>query len=84
MDQSTDRNTSDCQSCSNGKSASNGRSSGDLFSKKLPSCVSAASSPDPKSVLTRQPSYHKKLANYPNAFEVIQSTIVADGSGTWY
>ena len=32
-------------------------------------------------MLVRQPSYHKRLANYPTAFEVIQSTIEADGSG---
>ena len=90
MDQTGERINSDCLGCSNGKSGSNGRPNdsssigkpNDVFSKKLPSCVSSTSSPDNKSMLVRQPSYHKKLANYPNAFEVIQSTIEADGSGT--
>ena len=49
---------------------------------KIPSCVSTSSDPKSnKSMLVRQPSYHKRLANFPTAFEVIQSTIEADGSG---
>ena len=64
--------TSDCQSCSNGRSS-------DAVFKKMPSVASSSS--EPKSTLVRQPSYHKRLANYPTAFEVIQSTIEADGSG---